>query len=93
MLDQPIQAGDSPADDDLRDQGVVLFHVLALHPAHLIVPELVREITAGSADYFAGGDAVERAVRDLTGVGLLDCPGGLVRPTRAAVHFDRLPQP
>lgn len=92
MLDQPIQAGDSPADDDLRDQGVVLFHVLALHPAHLIVPELVREITAGSAD-FTGIDAVERAVRDLTGVGLLDCPGGVVMPTRAALHFDRLPQP
>ncbi len=92
MLDQPIQAGDSPADDDLRDQGVVLFHVLALHPAHLIVPELVREITAGSAD-FGPGDAVERAVRDLTGAGLLDCPSGVVRPTRAALHFHRLSQP
>lgn len=71
---------------DVRDQGIVLMHVLALHPTHLIVPDLVREITNGSED-FGEGDDVERAVRDLTGVGLLHCPGGLVVPTRAALRF------
>jgi hypothetical protein len=61
-------------------------HVLALHPTNLIVPDLVRELTNGS-DEFGEGDAVERAVRDLTGVDLVHCPGGLVVPTRAALRF------
>jgi hypothetical protein len=74
---------------DMRDQGIVLMHVLALHPTHLIVPDLVREITSGSGD-FGEGDAVERAVRDLTGVGLIHCPGGLVMPTRAALRFAQI---
>jgi hypothetical protein len=74
---------------DLRDQGIVLSHVLALHPTHLAVPDLVSELTAPAAE-FAEGDAFERAVRDLTGVGLLDCLGGFVRPTRAALHVERL---
>ena len=71
---------------DLKDQGVVLTHVLALHPTHLIVPDLVRELASGSED-FAEGDNAERAIRDLTGVRLLDCTGGLVAPTRAALRF------
>jgi DNA-binding XRE family transcriptional regulator len=57
-------------------------HVLAVHPTHLIIPELVREITAGAAE-FSEGDGMERAVRDLTGLGLLHCPGGTsCRPGR-----------
>jgi hypothetical protein len=75
--------------DDLRDQRVVLTHVLDLHPSSLTVPDLVREISAGSAD-FAEGDQIERAVRDLTGVGLLNCPGGLVTPSHTAVRFNEL---
>jgi hypothetical protein len=71
---------------DLKDQGVVLTHVLALHPTHLIVPDLVREIANGSED-FASSDNAERAIRDLDGVGLLRCPGGAVAPTRAALRF------
>jgi hypothetical protein len=77
------------AAEDTRDQGIVLIHVLAVHPTHLIVPELVREITAGAAD-FAEDDRVERAVRDLTGLGLLHCPGGVVVPSRAAIRFNEL---
>lgn len=74
---------------DLRDQSIVLSHVLALHPTHLTVPDLVRELTAGVAE-FAEDDGFERAVRDLTAVGLLACPSGVVTPTRAALHVDRL---
>jgi hypothetical protein len=70
----------------MKDQGVVLTHVLALHPTHLIVPDLVRELANGSED-FAGSDNAERAIRDLTGVHLLDCAAGLVAPTRAALRF------
>lgn len=71
---------------DVKDQGIVLIHVLALHPTNLIVPDLVRELTKGS-DEFAEGDAMERAIRDLTAVGLLHCPSGMVVPTRAALRF------
>ncbi len=86
MHDQP-NAGDSPSEaDDVRDQGVVLIHVLMRHPTLLTVPDLVREITSGSED-FAEGDNVERAIRDLTGYGLLHCPGGMVVPTPAALRF------
>lgn len=77
--------------EDLRDQRVVLTHVLDLHPTRLTVPDLVREITAG-APALDEGDAIERAVRDLTGAGLLNRAGGLVEPTRAAVHFWTLEQ-
>ena len=71
---------------DVRDQGIVLMHVLALHPTHLIIPDLIRELTDGSED-FAESDDFERAVRDLTGVGLFHCPNGLITPTRAALRF------
>jgi hypothetical protein len=83
MQDEPNHA------EDLGDQRVVLTHVLFLHPTHLIVPELVREIVAGQAD-FEESDRLERAVRDLTGVGLLNCPDGLVVPSNAAIRFDAL---
>jgi hypothetical protein len=91
MHDQPNDAGDdaceSPnAAQDIKDQGVVLIHVLHRHPTLLTIPDLVREITSGSED-FAEGDNVERAVRDLTGVGLLHCPSGLAVPSPAALHF------
>jgi hypothetical protein len=79
---------DQPIETDLRDQRVVLNHVLALHPTHLTVPELARELNGSEG--FAVSDSVERAVRDLTGIGLLHCPGGLVVPSHAAIHFDQL---
>lgn len=90
MQDQPSGGGDrevSPTEaEDIRDQGVVLVHVLSRHPTLLTIPDLVREITSGSED-FAEGDAIERAVRDLDGVGLLHCPGGLAVPSPAALRF------
>lgn len=90
MQDNPKGAGDEnvpPTEaQDIRDQGVVLIHVLTRHPTLLTIPDLVREITSGSED-FAEGDVVERAVRDLTGFGLLQCPSGLVVPSPAALRF------
>jgi hypothetical protein len=90
MQDNPKGAGDenvSPTEaQDIRDQGVVLIHVLSRHPTLLTIPDLVCEITSGSED-FAEGDNLERAVRDLTGVGLLHCPSGLAVPSPAALRF------
>lgn len=82
-------AGAPTAAQDLRDQGVILTHVLALHPASLRLRELVAEVTAGSTD-FEPGDRYGRAVADLIGVGLLFEVGELVGPTRAAVRFHEL---
>ncbi len=93
MHDKPKGAGTdecpSTAALDIRDQGVVLVHVLTLHPAHLRLAELVREVTAGSAD-FAEADRFERAVRDLVGVGLMLEVGELLLPTRAALRFNEI---
>ena len=51
MQDQPSEASDHevpPTEaQDIRDQGVVLIHVLTRHPTLLTIPDLVREITAG----------------------------------------------
>lgn len=82
MQGQPNRQGER----DLRDQSVVLSRVLDLHPTHLSIPDLVGDLEGS-------GDAYERAIRDLTGVGLLRCPGCVVEPTEAALHFDRLPLP
>jgi hypothetical protein len=60
----------------------VLSLVLDAHPKPLTIPDLAREIDAGGA--------VEVAVRELVGVGLLECGGLTVKPTKAALHFDSL---
>ena len=92
MHDQPKGAGcdSSPnLDQDMTDQRVVLSHVLALHPTHVRVPVLVQDLILRSEDR-AEEDNVERAVRDLTSIGLLECEKALVVPTRVALHFNRL---
>jgi hypothetical protein len=63
-------------------QRAVLSLVLDAHPTPLKIPDLARHIDAG--------DATEHAIRDLVGVGLLECSGITVRPTAAALHFDSL---
>ncbi len=95
MQDQPIPghrdrgSAETNATKDLRDQGVILIHVLTLHPAHLRLVELVREVTAGSAD-FADTDRFQRAARDLVSVGLLFISDELLLPTRAALRFNEI---
>lgn len=79
----------STAAQDVHDQGVVLIHVLTLHPARLRLAELVREVTAGSAE-FADSDRYERAARELIAVGLLFISGELLLPTRAALRFNEI---
>jgi len=85
------QSGDpaSPAEEDARAEAAVLAFVLDEHPDRLTIPELSRALNAHPGG-FSSDDAVERAVRELVGGGLLHCQGGLVVPTRAAVRFDRL---
>jgi hypothetical protein len=75
--------------DDAAVQRAVLAFVLAAHPTRLTISDLARELCERPED-FAAGDALERAVRDLVGAGLLHRHDAFVLPTRAALHFDRL---
>lgn len=74
---------------DLATESTVIKQVLDIHPVLLTLPELVREI-AGEEPSFAERDAVERAVRDLGGVGLLHQHGEFILPTHAALHLNEL---
>ncbi len=75
--------------DDIATESAVLQQLLDIHPAQLTVAELVREI-GGERAGFAERDAIERAVRDLGGVGLLHRRDDFVAPTRAALRFNEL---
>jgi hypothetical protein len=70
---------------DRGTQRTVLALALAAHPQPLSILDLAREIDQG--------DAVERAIRDLVGVGLLECGGVSIQPSAAAIHFDWLELP
>ena len=79
----------STAEEDAAVESAVLQHLLALHPTAVTLEELARELGA-EGDAFAERDAVERAVRDLRGAGLLHRGDSLLLPSRAALRFDAL---
>ena len=67
----------------------MLQHLLHLHPTPVTLEELVAGLvrrTGRSSER----DAIERAVRDLAGAGLLHRNEALVLPSRAALRFDEL---
>jgi predicted transcriptional regulator len=70
---------------DQLTQRAVLGIALDAHPKPLTTRELARQI--------GRGDAVERAVAELVSVGLIEREGKAIRPTKAAVHFERLELP
>jgi hypothetical protein len=74
---------------DTATEAAVIQHLLDLHPTQLTPAELVREL-AGEEPGFAERDAIERAVRDLSGAGLLHHTGELLTPTRAALRLIEL---
>ncbi len=79
----------TPAGEDTATESAVLQQALDLHPVLLTAAELIREV-GGESPNFARRDAIERAVRDLIGVGLLHHHGELLMPTRAALRFSEL---
>jgi len=84
-------AGASTAADSiyLRTEGAALGHILTLHPAHLRLPEIVLSMVGASRDE-GRRDDYEEAVKELIRAGLLFEAGGLIVPTQAALHFNRL---
>lgn len=63
------------------DQRVVLAFLLGKHPIQLTIPEVARALYVGVGG-FESYDAVERAIRDLVGRGLLHCRGPFVQPSQ-----------
>jgi hypothetical protein len=79
--------------EDTRVESALLQRVLDLHPTRVTADELVRDL-AGEEPGFGPRDSVERAIRELTGAGLLHrAEDGFVTPTRAAIHFGELLNP
>jgi len=91
--DNPTDRGlldpSTPASEDRKVEWAVLDYLLDEHPDRFTIPEVSRAMNASETD-FDGEDAVERAIRDLVGAGLLHCCGGFVVPTRAALYYQRL---
>ena len=54
----------------------------ATSSTHASIPALVHDLIEDASDTY------ECAIRDLTGIGLLHCSGGIVAPTVAALRFD-----
>jgi hypothetical protein len=80
----------TPAEQDAQAEQAVLAFLLNEYPDHqLTIPEVSRAMNAGEID-FGSEDAVERAIRELVGAGLLHCQDGFVLPSRAALYFERL---
>jgi hypothetical protein len=75
-----------PRAEDAKAERVVLAFLIEEHPRLLTVPELSLALNA-SPGSFEGNDAVECAVRELVGAGLLRCCGGYVVPTRAVLYL------
>jgi hypothetical protein len=97
MQDHPKGASEGRAmttwGEDERDQAAVLRWVLDAHPLITYTRrELALELGGGGALGYLGSDAIERALRDLAGTGLLHPLGEdeMVRPTRAAVRYFEL---
>jgi hypothetical protein len=78
----------SASDEDKAEQAVLAL-LLEVHPAHLSLDEVVRELT-DRPDDFAPRDRVNNAVRDLAAAGLVHRHGAFVFASRAAVRFEDL---
>jgi hypothetical protein len=80
---------DRPAQREDIAQQAILAILLEAHPGQRSVEEVIREMT-DRPDDFAARDAVDNAIRDLVGAGLLHRHGAFVFATHAAVRFDEL---
>jgi hypothetical protein len=75
-----------PAAEDVKAERQVMTFLLNEYPNQLTIAEVSRALNDG-AIRFDTEDAVERAIRELVGAGLLHCRDGFVLPTRAARYL------
>jgi len=75
-------------DERKQIERAVLEEVLELHPDHLTPSELVLKMSAGPDR--SEGEAIEYAIRDLNGSGLLRYIGEVIAPTHAALRVAAL---
>jgi predicted transcriptional regulator len=87
--DRTPRRSDSPARDDAKVEAAVLALLLAEHPARLTLDELALALGGEPGD-FSQRDAIERAVRELEGAGLVNRSGVSLAPSRAALRFAAL---
>ena len=86
--DRAIPDPSSPQGEDRQVQWAVLTFLLDEYPDHqLTIPEVSLAMNPAGETAFKSEDAVERAIRDLVGAGLLHCRCGFVLPTRAALVY------
>lgn len=85
--DPTRSSAEDPASEDLRTERAVLTFLLDQDPTRPTVDELPFALDAKD---FAEKDAISRAVRELTAVGLLTAEGDLIGPSRAALRFESL---
>ena len=76
------------AREDMAEQAVLSI-LLDAHPGQRSIEEIVREMT-DRPDEFSARDAINNALRDLVGAGLVHRHGAFVFATRAAVRFEEL---
>jgi hypothetical protein len=79
----------SSAEEDLENQALVLDRLLVHWPTQLQESDLQRELQLGD-DEFEQRDRIDRAVVGLHWAGLALRSGGIILPTRAALHFHAL---
>ncbi len=91
MQTQDIRRGRdlSPEEEDRKIESAVLAFVLDQHPAQLSDAEVVLAFDRDSA-VFCRIDAIERALAELIGAGLLRRVGPVLAPTLPALYYSRL---
>jgi hypothetical protein len=85
--DPTRNSAEDSASEDRRTEHAVLAFLLDQHPTLLTEEELTFALDPKD---LAEKDAIARAIRELTGAGLLRLSGGLLTPTRAALYFSTL---
>ncbi|HUB99765.1 MAG TPA: hypothetical protein VMS11_08075 [Solirubrobacterales bacterium] len=75
------------ASEDRRTERAVLAFLLDQHPTLLSEDELLFALDPKD---LAEKDAIARAIRALTGAGLLRLSGSSLTPTRASLYFSNL---
>lgn len=80
----------SPRERDETIEAGLLTIAFDLHPDHVSADDLIRRALAADA-HSTEELAIEQGLERLKEAELLQEVGGRIAPTRAALHFDRLP--